>query len=247
MTDEEQQADSMLPEQWATPQPLKEGDEESQTCVQSQELILIAARNCRYALDLLSSMDGPDNCHLVTALKKYVEDSCEAIKQIDDLLKNKGTSLETILVEIPGKSKDGRMSWRSIVGLRDVLAHNLLTLDTVRFFQEASQHCAPLYDLLVRVYFNPIKSNTTTESLVGPLIKTEAMMKLAPYGDDEEQVPEIAKTLVCICEDRSGDFLFFRVGRTANPKQILLWGPPGSGWKVTNVIGVRYSRDDVHE
>ena len=140
---------------WAIPQPVTDGDEASDTCVQSQKRLLIAARNCREALDLMASMDGPENRHLVTALKKYIEDACEAIKQIDNLLKAKGTSLEKILVEIPGKSTDG-LSWKSIIGLRDVLAHKL-TLDNTRFYREASQSCAPLYDLLTRVYFIPFK------------------------------------------------------------------------------------------
>ncbi|MCY3568988.1 MAG: hypothetical protein OXH38_10200, partial [Chloroflexi bacterium] len=187
---------------------------------------MIAASNCRDAMDLLASMDGPGNRHLVTALKKYVEDACEAIKQIDNLLKGKGTSLETILVEIPGTSKDGRLSWRSIIGLRDVLAHHL-TLDTSRFYGEASQHCGSLYDLLARVYFSPIKTNTIAgEPFITPAVKTEALLKLVPYGDEGERVPEIAKTLVVVWEDRSGDFLFLRVGRTKSHTELLLWGPP---------------------
>ena len=228
-------SDRLLPEQWARPRAPKERDEVSRTCVRCQELILIAARNCRDAMDVLASMHGPDDRHLVTALKKYVEDACEAIKQIDNLLKDKGTSLETILVEIPGKSEDGRLSWKSIIGLRDVLAHNL-TLDTVRFHREASQHCGPLYDLLARVYFAPIKVNAMAgEPLIGPAIKGEALLNLVPYGDDGERVPEIARTLVLVCEDRSGVFLFFRLGRTTNPRQLLISGP-GPGWKLTKFL-----------
>ena len=234
---------AILPEHsdsWAVPQPLKDGDEASDICAQSQDRLLIAARNCREALDLMASMNGPDNRHLVTALKKYVEDTCEAIKQIDNLLKVKGTSLKKILVEIPGKSKGG-LSWRSIIGLRDVLVHKL-TVDNTRFYREASQSCAPLYDLLARVYFAPVKTDVTAgESLVSPSIKREALVNLVPYGDNEERTPEIAKTLVFICEDRSGEFLFFRLGRTTNPKQLLMWGPPGSGWIIKQVIGKKYS------
>ena len=234
---------AILPEHsdsWAIPQPFKDGDEVSDTCVQSQDRLLTAARNCREALDLMASMNGPDNRHLVTALKKYVEDTCEAIKQIDNLLRAKGTSLEKILVEIPGESKGG-LSWKSIVGLRDVLAHKL-KLDNTRFYREASQSCAPLYDLLARVYFAPVKTHTTAgEPLLSPSIKREALVNLVPYGDGEDRTPEIAKTLVFICENRSGEFLFFRVGRTTNSKQLLIWFPPGSRWTLNKVIGLKRS------
>ena len=93
-----------------------------------------AARNCRSALDVtarMGSMDGTKDPDLLTALKKYVENTCEAIKQVDNRLKREGSSLAQVLFEIPEASV-GDVSWRELIGRRDVLAHQLLTIDDER-------------------------------------------------------------------------------------------------------------------
>ena len=92
----------------------------------------------------------------MAALKKYVEDTCEAIKQVDNELKGNGSSLETLLFEIPGES-DNQVSWRNLIGRRDVIAHRLLTVDDERVYREAERDFCLLVELISRVYFVPIK------------------------------------------------------------------------------------------
>ena len=72
-----------------------------------------AARSCRSALDVMTRMDrmdGPKDPDLLTALKKYVEDACEAIKQVDTRLEHEESGLAQLLFEIPEASQ-GEVSW----------------------------------------------------------------------------------------------------------------------------------------
>ena len=92
------------------------GEEVSTTCVHLEEWMASAARSCRSALDVMKRMDsadGPKDPHLLTALKKYVEDTCEAISQIDNRLKQEESSLAQVLFEIPEASQGGGVMART--------------------------------------------------------------------------------------------------------------------------------------
>ena len=55
----------------------------SETCIHLEEFMSVAARNCRSALDVIEKIDSlpeTEDPDLFTALKKYVEDTCQAIK-----------------------------------------------------------------------------------------------------------------------------------------------------------------------
>ena len=57
----------------------------SRTCIRLEEFMSSAARNCRNALSVIAKIDhlhNRDDIDLLTALKKYVEDTCEAIKVV---------------------------------------------------------------------------------------------------------------------------------------------------------------------
>ena len=93
----------------------------SKTCVRLEEFITSAARNAQDALKVIDRMhnsDGLRDNDLLTALKKYVEDTCEAIKVIDNILKNNSSSLNILFVEVPNESKSEEISWRSLIGRR---------------------------------------------------------------------------------------------------------------------------------
>ena len=97
-----------------------EKDEVSKTCIHLEEWMASATRNCNSALDVTTRMDSTDGQKdpvLLTALKKYVQDTCEAIKQVDDSLQKKGSSLTQVLIEIPDASQ-GEVSWRELIGRR---------------------------------------------------------------------------------------------------------------------------------
>ena len=90
------------------------GDLVSETCIHAEELMSSGARSCRSGLDVMARMDGTEGGEdpdLATALKKYVQDTCEAIKQVDNALKEKGPDLASLLFEVPDRSQD-EMSWR---------------------------------------------------------------------------------------------------------------------------------------
>ena len=77
-----------------------------------------AARNCKSALRVIARLHGSDalkDPDLLTALKKYVEDTCEAIKEVDNTLKRNKSSLTSLLFEIPDKTAGHEASWRNLI------------------------------------------------------------------------------------------------------------------------------------
>ena len=171
----------------------------------------------------MDSADGPKDPHLLTALKKYVEDTCEAISQIDNRLKQEESSLAQVLFEIPEASQ-GEVSWRELIGRRIVLAHRLLTIDDERIYREARRDFGVLFELLSRVYFVPVKTDWDAGKWSSPILKVDVMHRLAPSTDG--RTPEIGSSLVFICEDSKRGFLTFRMGRSEN-NTLLFAGPPG--------------------
>lgn len=51
-------------------------------------------------MDRTQGARDPD---LATALKKYLEDTCEAIKQVDNALRKSGSDLATLLLQDSGQ------------------------------------------------------------------------------------------------------------------------------------------------
>ena len=201
-------------------------DAVSETCLRAEEVMASGARSCRGALDLMARMDrtkGEPDPDLATALRKYVQDTCEAIKQVDDALEKRESSLATLLVEIPDRSHD-EMSWRELVGRRDVMAHNLLTVDDERVRREAQRDFGRLYEMLSRVYFAPVKSDLDAGRGFAPMVRGDALGRLSP-GEPGGKVA-IGQGLVFICEDERQGFVVLRLGRGAN-NEILISGSPG--------------------
>ena len=198
----------------------------SETCIHAEEVMASGARSCRAALDPLARMDrtrGARDPDLATALRKYVQDTCEAIKQVDKALEKKGSGLATLLFEIPDRSQV-EMSWRDLVGRRDVMAHNLLTVDDRRVQREAQRDFGRLYEMLSRVYFVPVKSDFDAGRYVGSTIRGDALRRLSPA----ELGSKVAtgQGLVFIYDDERHGFVAYRWGRGAN-NEILISAPPG--------------------
>ena len=199
----------------------------SETCIHAGELMASGARNCRRALELMTRMDrteGEPDPDLATALSKYVQDTCEAIKQVDNALKKKGSGLATLLFEIPDRSQV-EMSWRDLVGRRDVIAHQLLTVDDRRVRREAERDFGSLYEMLSRVYFAPVKSDLGAGRYVGPTIRGDALGRLSPAEPGSKVA--IGQGLVFIYEDERRGFVVRRLGRGAH-NEILLSGSVGA-------------------
>ena len=201
---------------------IRPDQEMSDTCIQLEEFMASGARNTQRALHVIERMGGSDNRQdrdLVTALKKYVEDSCEAIKVVDNKLRENGSSLESLLFEIPNDTLDDEISWRNLIGRRDVLAHSLLTVDDNRVHVEAVRDFGLLDQLLSKVYFAPVRTSFASNKGFMPLFKTRILTRLAASRAGE--TPSIGQSLIFVCEDIDEGFVSFRMGRSTNNKLLL--------------------------
>ena len=185
--------------------------------------MLSAARNCRAAINVIGKIDasaGTPDPDLFTALKKYVEDTCEAIKVVDDGLKSNGSSIAELLPEIPQESEDDEVSWRNLVGRRAVIAHQLLTVDNQRVYQEVVRDFKPLHQLLSYVSFVPVKTDLERGQLgFSPMIKTRWIEGLTPTSAG--QPPKIGTALTFVCDDDSLGFLAVRMG-ISDQREVLI-------------------------
>ena len=217
--------------------------EVSEACLHAEEFMASATRNCCRANSVVVRMGragGRKDADLMTALKKYVEDTCGGIKEVDNQLKRNGTSLEALLSEIPGGSDD-QMSWRGLIGRRDVIAHQLLTVDDERVYREAVRDFGLLEQLISRVHFAPIKTNFASGRGAGPLMRTAILRELTPTAHSER--PRIGNCIVFIYEDEVDGFVCIRMGRTATNK-ITLAVPRPMYFSVMGVDGMENIKDD---
>ena len=215
----------------------------SEACLHAEEFMSSAARTCRGARGVLARMrsgDGRNDVDLMTALKKYVEDTCGAIKEVDNELKRNGSSLDKLLFEIPGESDD-RVSWRNLIGRRDVIAHQLLTVDDERVFREAKRDFGSLEELISRVYFAPIKTEFRAGKGASPLMRMEAIKKLIPVVGGER--PRIGTSVVFVFEDVVDGFVCLRMGRTKMNK-VTLATPRAMYFSVAGVDGMENVTDE---
>ena len=222
---------------------IRSDQEVSKACLHAEEFMASAARNCRRAMSVMDRMgqdEGRRDADLVTALKKYVEDTCEAIKQVDNELKRYDSSLETLLFEIPGQS-DEQISWRNLVGRRDVIAHQLLTVDDRRVYREAERDFYSLQEFISRVYFAPVKTNLRAGRGATPLLRTEVLNRLTPVVGGER--PRVGTSLVFVFEDVGDGFLCIRMGRTEKNK-IALQTPRPMYFSIAGVEGMENVKDD---
>ena len=184
-----------------------------------------AARNCQQANDLIARMsagEGSKNMDMMTALKKYVEDACASIKKVDDKLKRDDSSLDALLFEIPSKADD-KISWRNLIGRRDVIAHQLLTVDNEQVYQEAVRDFGLLGQLISRVHFSPIKTDIGDGKWATPAFRWETIRNLAPATHGGQI--NVGSSLVFVFEDVVHKFVWFRIGRTVENKIALAASP----------------------
>ena len=189
--------------------------EVSKPCLHAEEFMSSAARNCRRANSVIARMrqgKAREDLDLMTALKKYVEDACAAIKEVDDELKRNGSSLDKLLFEIPGEATDDQMSWRNLIGRRDVIAHQLLTIDDDRVYREAERDFGLLEQFISRVYFG---SGRGTQ----PLFRTEILDNLARIRRGDR--PRIGNSIVFVFDDVVDGLVWVRMGVSETNKMVL--------------------------
>lgn len=127
-------------------------------CVECMEFMASAARNAAAVVRVLERLDNADDPDLVTALKKYVQDTGEALKNIDNRLKRSHSSLAELFPELPGDDAVAA-TWRDLIARRDVIAHRILSVDDARVRHEAARDFKTLHSLLGNINFVP----TTTD------------------------------------------------------------------------------------
>ena len=144
----------------------------AEPCVEMSEFVSAASRSAVAAVEVLDRPNTEDDPHLVTALKKYVEDTGQALKEVDNRLKKLHSGLNELFPEIP--------SWKALIRRRDVIAHKILTLDNDKVRKEADRDFRALCQLLPNIHFAP--TVTDLEQGIGPevVFRSNQIRKLAP-------------------------------------------------------------------
>ena len=196
-----------------------ETSEVSQLCVECMEYMASAARNAAAAVDVLERLYEADDPHLVTALKKYVEDTGEALKKVDNLLGRSSTSLAALFPELPSGDTLAT-TWRELIGRRDVIAHKILSVDDARVRKEAARDFMTLHSLLRNIHFVP----TTTDMDRGhgfPFMMRAEVMRRLPTVEAGSNASELGTAVIFVFEDIQHGPQTLRCARSPENKLLV--------------------------
>lgn len=212
----------------------------SDLCVECTEFMGSAVRNAAEAVDVLDRRELDDDPHLMTALKKYVEDTGEALKQVDDRLKKRSSSLEDMFPDLPADAKD-TATWRDLIGRRAVIAHKILTLDASRVRDEADRDFRSLLSLLRNINFVPALTDCQNGRLFAVQLRGTEIKRLPPIAPGSDATTELGSSLILVCEDVNFGMVTFRLARS--PENRLLVASSVAG--TFNISLHRLSQPDV--
>ena len=207
--------------------PISPNDLISEMCLECMEFISSAARDAAAAIDVLDWLDGDDDAHLVTALKKYVEDTGEALKQIDARLKKRGSSLSELFPDLPARAED-TAAWKDLIGRRDVIAHKILTVDDEQVRQEADRDFRRLHALLRNIHFVPTVTDQQSGRLFQVLVRGTEVNRLVPVQPGSDITANPGSSLILVCEDVQQGMLTFRLGRSPENRALVASSAVGS-------------------
>ena len=190
----------------------------AEPCVEMYEFISAASRSAVAGVEVLDRLNTEDDPHLVAALKKYVEDTGQALKEVDNRLKKLHSGLNDLFREIS--------SWRELISRRDVIAHKILTLDDDKVRKEADRDFRALCQLLPNINFAPTVIDL--EQGIGPEVAIRAGLhrELAPSEAGQEAFV-LGGALVVVCLDARKGIVTFRLGRSPDNKVLLAASHPG--------------------
>ena len=197
----------------------------SELCVECMEFMLSAARSAASAISVLDSPDSNDDSHLATALKKYVEDTGEALKQVDNRLKKADSSLEGLFPDLLGHEA---AAWRSLIGRRDVIAHQVLTVDDNRVRAEANRDFRTLLSLLENINFVPVMTDRTNRKIFGVQLRAEVLHRLPAVEPGSDVTAVIGGSLIFVCHDTEHGLLTYRLARSPEDKLLVASSRPGA-------------------
>lgn len=198
---------------------VSEGDPISGTCIDCMELVSSAARNAASAIAVLDRSDYVHDAHLRAALKKYVEDTGEALKQLDKLLKDRCSSLVELLPDLSDGAED-TTTWKELIGRRDVIAHKILTIDDNRVRDEADQDFRTLYSLLRNISFVPNMTDVTNGLGIEVSVRVDELHRLPPITP-ESNVTAIGASLILVHDDFQLGLQTLRLARSPDNELLI--------------------------
>ena len=157
--------------------PASTGSPIAEPCIEMYEFMSAATRSAAAGVEVLDRLNTEDDPHLVAALKRYVEDTGQALKEVDNRLKKLHSGLNELFPEIS--------SWKGLISRRDVIAHRILTLDDDKVREEANRDFRALCQLLSNIHFAPTVIDL--EQGIGPQViaRSKELLDLAPSEADQ--------------------------------------------------------------
>ena len=198
--------------------PVSTGSAIAEPCVEMYEFMSAAARSAVAGVEVLDRLNTEDDPHLVAALKRYVEDTGQALKEVDNRLKKLRSGLNELFPEIP--------SWKSLISRRDVIAHQILTLDDAKVREEADRDFRALSQLLSNIHFAP--TIIDLEQGIGPMVnvRAEYLRGLVPSEVGQGAIVP-GSTAIIVCLDARKGIVTFRLGRGTDNQALLAVSHPG--------------------
>lgn len=190
----------------------------AEPCVEMYEFMSAAARSAVAGVEVLDRLKTEDDPHLVAALKRYVEDTGQALKEVDNRLKQLHSGLNLLFPEIS--------SWKELIGRRDVIAHQILTLDDDKIREEADRDFRALCRLLGNIHFAP--TIIDLERGIGPqvIVRANYLRGLASSEPGQDAFV-LGGSMVVVCLDASKGIIVFRLGRSSDNRALMAVSHPG--------------------
>ena len=214
---------------------ISRNSEVSQLCVECMEFMASAARNAAGAVRVLERLDEADDPDLVTALKKYVEDTGEALKNVDDRLQRSGSSLAELFPEL---SSDDALAttWRDLIARRNVIAHRILSVDDARVREEAARDFKTLHSLLRNIHFVPTTTDMDRGRGFPVMMRAEAIRRL-PAVEAGSNASELGTAVIFVFEDIQRGMQAFRCARSPENKLLVASTLTGASSRSTPTAG----------
>lgn len=145
---------------------------------------------------------------LCWALAKYVENTEESVKQLDNITHR---LLLAELIEIPLSGPDANLTWKNLKGMRERLAHRFWEIDN-RVVLDAVMHDFPLLDALFdSLHIVPEPFNIRTDQTADFIVSTEWIRKIRyARGPEDPLLP--GNSFIAAAYDRDFGWNMFRVG-----------------------------------
>ena len=191
----------------------------AEPCVEMYEFISAAARSAVAGVEVLDRLNGKDDPHLVAALKRYVEETGQALKEVDNRLKALHSGLNELFPEFS--------SWKELISRRDVIAHGILTLDVFTGSVRKQIGTSGRFVNSCLTSTSPLRSRISNKASAQRLqIRGKLLRELEPSEAGQEAFV-LGGALVVVCLDARKGIVAFRLGRSPHNTVVLAVSHPG--------------------